>query len=83
MSSIFGEEDEKVKAPEFKRPNCNSFFDKWRFCRSARNQFHRYYIYGSWQECSLYWKAFQSCMKIHNHKIYRGKGVDARSNGNG
>ncbi|XP_078363223.1 synaptic plasticity regulator PANTS-like isoform X2 [Oculina patagonica] len=79
MSSIFGEENvknETVTATEFKPPRCLEFLEKWRFCRSAKNQFHRYYIYGSMQDCSAYWKAFRSCSTYTFKKSSEAKVCD-------
>lgn len=75
MSSIFGEESvqTEVKATEFKPPKCITFLEKWRFCRSAKNQFHRYYIYGEMQDCSVYWKAFSSCATYTYNKSPESK----------
>ncbi|CAH3148921.1 unnamed protein product [Porites evermanni] len=71
-TSIFGEqkivENDNVTTSEFKAPKCLEFFDKWRFCASSRNQFHQYYIYGKFQDCSVFRKAMMSCIRYKTTK---------------
>lgn len=40
---------------------------------AAKNQFHRYYIYGEMQDCSVYWKAFSSCATYTYNKSSESK----------
>ncbi|PFX18137.1 UPF0545 protein C22orf39 homolog [Stylophora pistillata] len=78
MTTVLGEENsqkDRVAATEFKRPSCHIFFDKFRFCRSSWNQFHRYYIYGSMQDCAIYFQAFRSCMSYTFTKSPEAKAI--------
>ncbi|XP_068679533.1 synaptic plasticity regulator PANTS-like [Montipora foliosa] len=68
-------ENDDLTSTEFKAPRCLDFFDMWRFCASARNQFHQYYIYGKFQDCSVYSKALGSCISYKATKSSEDRDV--------
>ncbi|XP_015760313.1 PREDICTED: UPF0545 protein C22orf39 homolog isoform X5 [Acropora digitifera] len=47
----------------------------WRFCASSRNQFHQYYIYGKFQDCSMYSKAMKSCISYKATKSIEDRDI--------
>ena len=61
--SIFQEEAIKDDVPK-----CMVFFSEWRRCASSSNQFHQYYIYGKFADCSVYSGHLKTCIGYKANK---------------
>ncbi|XP_001634155.2 UPF0545 protein C22orf39 homolog isoform X1 [Nematostella vectensis] len=76
MSTGILDEKQQDNSPEnedFKAPACLKFFEKWRFCSSSSNQFHQYYIYGKFKDCSVYKDDMQNCVVYKTTKSETSK----------
>nr|XP_020661120.1 UPF0545 protein C22orf39 homolog [Pogona vitticeps] len=60
---------------------CDDYWFEWKHCKSLRNRFYHYYIYGEAPSCSQWKKDYKNCQEWQKTKSAMAKDALCQSEG--